>query len=218
MVTATIGLGLLLLVTVSSIAIVRRGLRYELWYAVHLTAYAGIALAWFHQIPTGGDLNALPPERRRYWRALFFGTLASSCFRVACRSGGAPSGCAWPRCRRRARRDLGPHHRPAARRAARRGPASSSCGGSSPSGFWWKAHPFSLSAAPEGRSLRITSRPSATTRADAASSRPATAWSRRGRSATSPSRRRGAKALLIAGGIGITPVRAMLEAWTETSS
>ena len=36
--------------------IVRRRLRYEWWYAVHLLAYAGIALAWFHQIPTGNEL------------------------------------------------------------------------------------------------------------------------------------------------------------------
>ena len=36
--------------------IVRRRLPYEWWYAVHLTAYAAIALAWFHQIPTGNEL------------------------------------------------------------------------------------------------------------------------------------------------------------------
>ena len=44
--------------------IVRRRLRYEAWYAVHLTAYAGIALAWFHQIPTGNEL-VLERDRRR---------------------------------------------------------------------------------------------------------------------------------------------------------
>ena len=82
MVTATIGLALFVLVTVSSIAIVRRRLHYELWYAVHLTAYAAIALAWFHQIPTGGDITPSPRARRTYWRVLFFGTFACS-----------PSGC-----------------------------------------------------------------------------------------------------------------------------
>ena len=57
MVTATIGLGLFVLVSVSSITLARRHMRYEHWYWVHLTAYAAIALAWFHQIPTGGDIN-----------------------------------------------------------------------------------------------------------------------------------------------------------------
>ncbi len=76
MVTATIGLALFLLVTVTSIAIVKRGLRYELWYWVHLTAYAGIAFAWFHEIPTGGDINgAFHPNAETYWRVLFFGTI-----------------------------------------------------------------------------------------------------------------------------------------------
>jgi predicted ferric reductase len=74
MVTATIGLALFLLVTVTSIAIVRRGLRYELWYWVHLTAYAGIAFAWFHEIPTGGDINgAFHPNAETYWRVLSSG-------------------------------------------------------------------------------------------------------------------------------------------------
>ena len=41
---------------VTSLVIVRRKLSYEWWYAVHFTAYAGIALAWFHQIPDGNEL------------------------------------------------------------------------------------------------------------------------------------------------------------------
>ena len=47
MITATVGTALLIAVVVTSVVIVRRRLRYESWYAVHLLAYAGIALAWF---------------------------------------------------------------------------------------------------------------------------------------------------------------------------
>src|SRR4051794_32321860 len=47
MITATIGTVLLLAVVFSSIVIVRRRMRYEWWYAVHITVYASIALAWF---------------------------------------------------------------------------------------------------------------------------------------------------------------------------
>jgi predicted ferric reductase len=98
MVTATIGTVLFVVVTVSSLLIVRRHLSYELWYAVHLTAYAAIALAWFHEIPTGGELALNPGARAGQfflWRFLA-------------------------------------------------------------GGFWWTAHPFSLSAAPDGRRLRIS--------------------------------------------------------------
>ena len=53
MITATVGTGLLVVVVVSSVAVARRRLSYEFWYALHVAAYAGIALGWFHQIPTG---------------------------------------------------------------------------------------------------------------------------------------------------------------------
>src|SRR5438874_9979063 len=75
MITATVGTALLIAVVASSVVIVRRRLRYEAWYAVHLAAYAGIALAWFHQIPTGNEL-VLDRVAADYWRALILGTLA----------------------------------------------------------------------------------------------------------------------------------------------
>jgi predicted ferric reductase len=75
MITATIGTALLVAVVVSSVVIVRRRLRYETWYAVHLAAYAAIALAWFHQIPTGNEL-AYDNLAADYWRALYVATLA----------------------------------------------------------------------------------------------------------------------------------------------
>ncbi len=75
MITATVGTALLIAVVVTSVVIVRRRLRYEAWYAVHLLAYAGIALAWFHQIPTGNEL-VLDRLAADYWRALILGTLA----------------------------------------------------------------------------------------------------------------------------------------------
>src|SRR5437762_12923536 len=45
MITAWVGTALLVAVVVSSVVIVRRRMRYEWWYLVHLSAYAGIALA-----------------------------------------------------------------------------------------------------------------------------------------------------------------------------
>src|SRR3989440_224758 len=74
MITATVGTALLVVVVVSSIVIVQRRLRYEWWYAVHLAAYAAIALAWFHQIPTGNEL-VVDHVAADYWRALYLVTL-----------------------------------------------------------------------------------------------------------------------------------------------
>lgn len=59
MVTATIGTVLLVVVGFSSFVIAKRRLPYEVWYFVHLGAYAAIAIAWFHQIPTGTELAGL---------------------------------------------------------------------------------------------------------------------------------------------------------------
>src|SRR2546429_1962038 len=75
MITATVGTGLLIAVVASSVVIAKRRLRYETWYLVHLLAYAGIALGWFHPIPTGNELvlDRVAPD---YWRALYVATLA----------------------------------------------------------------------------------------------------------------------------------------------
>src|SRR5439155_21679506 len=74
MITATIGTVLLIGVVATSLVIVKRRLRYEWWYGVHLLSYAGIALAWFHQIPTGNEL-VLDQVAADYWRALYLATL-----------------------------------------------------------------------------------------------------------------------------------------------
>ena len=76
MVTATVGTVLFVVVTVSSIVIVRRHLSYELWYAVHLTAYAAIALAWFHQIPPAASS---PSTRARPATGASSSSARSSC-------------------------------------------------------------------------------------------------------------------------------------------
>ena len=74
MITATIGTMFLIAVAATSIVIMRRRLPYEWWYAVHLLAYAGIALGWFHQIPTGNEL-VLDRLAADYWRALYLATI-----------------------------------------------------------------------------------------------------------------------------------------------
>ena len=213
MITATVGTVLLIAVVVTSVVIVKRRLRYEWWYSVHLLAYAGIALAWFHQIPTGNELvlNTIAAD---YWRALYVATIVLLVvFRLF-----APALAALRyRLRVAAVVEEGPGvtslwitgrglHRLRAHagqfflwRFLTRG-------------RWATAHPFSLSAAPDGRSLRITVKALGDHTAHMAEIPIGTRVVAEGPFGvfTDGSRRR-EKVLLIAGGIGITPVRALLQ-------
>ena len=213
MITATVGTALLIAVVVTSVVIVRRRLRYEAWYAVHLLAYAGIALAWFHQIPTGNEL-VLDRVAADYWRALYLGTLG---LLVAFRIVGPVLNAL--RYRLRVAEVVAEGHgivslRITGRRLDRLD--------AHPGQFflwrfldrkrWWAAHPFSLSEAPDGRSLRITVKALGDFSSRLAQIAPGTRVVAEGPFGvfTTAMRRRD-KIVLIAGGIGITPIRALME-------
>lgn len=154
---ATVGLVLLVMVALTSMAAIRRRLAYETWYGLHLYAYLGIALAFAHEITLGGDLVG-DPVALGYWIGLYvvtFGLLI------------------WYRVLAPIR--LSARHRlrvvavvPEARnvvsiyltgRDLDRLPVRAGQffhirflrGGG-----WWRPHPFSISAAPDGASLRMT--------------------------------------------------------------
>ena len=213
MITATVGTGLLIAVVATSYVIVRRRLSYEWWYAVHLLAYAGIALSWFHEIPTGNEL-VLDRTAADYWRSLYVATIAILVgFRVLL-----------PLVR-------GLRHGLRVTEVREEGPGvvSIRIGGRNlerlraQSGQfflwrfldrhrWWTNHPFSLSEAPDGRSLRITVKALGDHSAKLASVKPGTRVLAEGPMGTfTDEARRADKTLLVAGGIGITPVRALLE-------
>lgn len=213
MITATVGTALLLAVVATSYVIVRRRLRYEWWYAVHLLAYAGIALAWFHQIPTGNEL-VLDTTAADYWRALYVAALVLIVgFRVV-----VPVVNAF-RYRMRVAEVVpeGPgvvSIRIAGRRLDRLAaePGQFFLWRFLTRGRWWTAHPFSLSEAPDGRSLRITVKALGDHSAELASVPVGTRVVAEGPFGVfTDSARRRDKRLLIAGGIGVTPVRALVE-------
>ena len=70
MLTATVSLVLMVLVVVSSIQIARRRLSYEAWWLIHLLSYASVFLAIPHQISTGSDI-AGKPIALFYWITLY---------------------------------------------------------------------------------------------------------------------------------------------------
>ncbi len=213
MITATVGTVLLLLVVASSVVIVRRRLRYEWWHAVHLTAYAGIALAWFHQIPTGNEL-VLDRMAADYWKGLYVATIMFLVvFRLL-----VPLGAS---LRHRLRVADVVEEAPGVvslRIEGRRLDRLSARAGQFfiwrflTGGLWWTAHPFSLSRAPDGRSLRITVKALGDHSARVGDIPVGTRVVAEGPFGvfTEAARRR-EKVLLIAGGIGITPIRALME-------
>ncbi len=218
MAAATVGTALMIAVVGTSLVIVRRRLRYEAWYLVHLTVYAGIALAWVHQIPTGNDLTA-NPTAATYWTALYVVTLALLLlFRVA-----LPVAQAFRyRLRVAAVTVEGPGV-VSLRLTGRRLDRLHARAGQFflwrflDRGRWWASHPFSLSEAPDGRSLRITVKDAGDFTQRIGAIRPGTRVVAEGPFGvfTAVARRRD-KVALIAGGIGITPLRALAEELART--
>jgi predicted ferric reductase len=216
MIAAAIGSLLIVAVAVSSFVIVRRKLRYQAWYFVHLTAYLGVFLAWFHQIPSGNEF-VTNPLAAAAWTALYVVTLQLIIlFRVA-----QPVVRAlWHGLRVEEVREEAP------------GVVSLRITGrhllalnARPGQFflwrfldrerWHEAHPFSLSAAPDSSSLRITVKALGDYSANLAGIKPGTRVVAEGPfgSFTDEERSREGVAL-IAGGVGITPIRALLEEMT----
>jgi predicted ferric reductase len=212
-ITAVAGLVALIAVTVTSVVIVRRRLRYETWYFVHLYAYLGVALAFSHQLATGSDFVG-DPVARAYWYALYAVALGSL---LVFRLGLPLARSLW--------------HRLEVVRVVDEAPSvvSLEIGGrhlgrlkARPGQFftwrfltrrhWWEAHPFSLSAAPDGRRLRITVKGLGDYTAGMRDIRPGTKVIAEGPfGGFTLARPPGRRVALIAGGVGITPIRALLE-------
>jgi Flavodoxin reductases (ferredoxin-NADPH reductases) family 1 len=73
---AVAGMGLLLVVIVSSIAAARRRLPYEVWHVIHLLSYAAVGLSIPHMFSMSG-LLAEGAWQRVYWIALLSATGAA---------------------------------------------------------------------------------------------------------------------------------------------
>jgi predicted ferric reductase/uncharacterized protein with FMN-binding domain len=210
---ALIGSALIVAVVVTSLVIVRRRLRYEAWYLVHLMAYLGVLLAWFHQVPTGNEF-VLNAAAATYWTVLYVATLALLIlFRLA-----IPIIYGFRHQMRVAEvvtegpnvvslRMTGRH---LDRMGARAGQFF----------LWrfmtprlvWQSHPFSLSAAPDGQSLRITVKNLGDFTSRIGEIPPGTRVVGVGPFGlfTDAVRQRD-RVALIAGGVGITPIRSLIE-------
>jgi predicted ferric reductase len=206
------------IVTVATLSVryARRRLSYEAWHAIHVCLYAAIVLALLHQMREG-TIFTTSALARAYWWTLWAAVLTAL---VAGR-------IAMPLWRNA-------YHR---FRVAEVVPESENVVSVHVTGRhldrlpaqagqffiwhflghnrWWQANPFSLSAAPDGQRLRLTAKRAGATSGGLRhvpvgtrvfAEGPYGAFTRlhQTRDAT----------LLIAGGVGITPIRALLEVST----
>ena len=212
LVAATLGTAVLLVVAVLSVRAARRQVSYEVWHAVHLLVYVGVALSFTHQL-AGPDL-AGRPVLQVLWALLYTGVFAL----VLVHRVLTPL--------RNARRH---HLRVAQVRAEGPGVVSIVVEGEhlheleAESGqffrwrfltpdLWRTAHPFSLSAAPDGRQLRLTVKTLGDGSTRLQHLEPGTWVLAEGPyGALTAARRTRRDVLLVAGGVGVTPMRALFE-------
>ena len=209
---------LLVMVAASSARAARRRMQYETWHFVHLYAYLAVILGFFHQVAIGRDFVDAPLARL-YWWCLYATALAVVLvFRV-----GVPLG-------RGLRHGLRVHA------VVAEGPGVVSVYVSGrrldrlparagqfflwrflTRDHWWQAHPYSLSAMPDRATLRITVKALGDASAALCRIRPGTRVLAEGPYGAFTSEVRVRRSvLLIGGGIGVTPIRALLEELART--
>ncbi|MGQ5593227.1 ferredoxin reductase family protein [Streptomyces sp. ESR1.13] len=213
MLKATAGALILLVVGYTSVRAVRRRMRYETWYHLHLLTYAAVFLGFSHQLAVGAEFVAHAPARAA-WYTLYTGVACLVLYfrvltplrlnlrhriRVEAAVREAPGvHSVWLRGRRLDRLGARPGQFLRWRFLTR--------------GMWGASHPYSLSALPRDDLMRITVKTLGDHSAAVADLHPGTrVWAEGPYGALTAARRSRRKVLLIAGGTGITPLRTLFE-------
>jgi predicted ferric reductase len=210
---ATVAMGLFLGVGVVSMRAIRPRLRYETWYYLHFYTYLALALSFAHAFANGAQfLNS--PLNRVYWTALY--AVAATML-------------VWFRLVVPVRQNL--RHRMRVAQVVQEGPGVISLlvtgehleelGAEAGHFFrwrfltrddWWQSHPYSLSAPPHPQLLRVTVKDLGDHSAGVGRIPVGTRVVAEGPyGAMTQARRTRRKVLLVAGGVGITPLRALFE-------
>jgi predicted ferric reductase len=213
MLKATAATVVLFAVGIVSARAVRRRVGHEFWYYAHLLTYAAVFLAFGHQLALGSDLVGSRPAQIS-WYALYLGAAALVVwFRIL-----APVRL---NLRHRLRVDSVHREAPGVYSVVVSGRRLDGMG-ARPGQFlrWrfltedmrWTSTPYSLSAPPRPDLLRITVKALGDHSAAVALLRPGTrVWAEGPYGALTADRQRARKSLLIAGGVGVTPLRALFE-------
>jgi predicted ferric reductase len=213
MVSAFVATGILVAVGLLAVRSVRAAMPYELWHYLHMTSYLVLLLSYGHQFADGRELHNAG-FAQTYWAGLYV-------FVVLC--------LVWGRVIAPLRLNL--RHRLHVADVVREGEDMFSIyvrgrhldglqarAGQFfrwrfvAAGVWTQAHPFSLSAAPNEHWLRLTIKAVGDHTERLRWLEPGTRVLAEGPSGVfTADRRMRHRALLIAGGSGIAPIRALLE-------
>lgn len=211
MLLAVAGTGCLVMVVVTSIKAARRRVRYESWHLIHLYAYLGVGLALPHQLWSGQELMSSRGASLFWWSAWGTTAVAVLVWRVA-----VPL---WRSLRHRLRVSAVVEEAPGIISIHLEGRHLDRLRAEAGQFFswrfldrqgWTRAHPYSLSAAPDGRTLRVTVKELGD---DSRQMRHLTVGTRvmvegpYGRLA--PRARSRSKIALIGAGVGVTPLRSL---------
>ncbi|WP_371661048.1 ferric reductase-like transmembrane domain-containing protein [Streptomyces sp. NBC_00280] len=213
MLKATAGTVVLFAVGIVSAGAVRRRVAHEFWYYLHLLTYAAVFLAFGHQLALGSDFTGNGAAQAA-WYALYLGVAALVVwFRIL-----APVRL---NLRHRLRVDSVHREAPgvysvviAGRRLDEMGvrPGQFLRWRFLTEGMRWTSTPYSLSAPPRPGLLRITVKALGDHSAAVSLLRPGTrVWAEGPYGALTADRQTSHRSLLIAGGAGITPLRALFE-------
>ncbi len=207
---------LLLGIAFVSARAVRRRLRYETWYYLHFYTYLAIALAFSHQFADGGSF--VDDLAARFWWSALYAVVAALVL--------------WFRIVAPVYSFIRHDFRVAGVRQEGPGVISIYIGGKHLNelsaeagqffrwrfltrGLWWQSHPYSLSAAPGNDVMRITVKALGDHSQSLASLQPGTRIFAEGpfgalTATATAAAASGRGSVLIAGGVGITPLRALL--------
>lgn len=210
---ALVGTSLFLLAAALSVRLVRRRLPYEGWHLLHLVTYAAVVLVFLHQL-TAGSAVLSTPLLRGWWLIQLVAVLAAAfTFRIA-----LPL---WRSARHDVRVVAVRREAPDVVTVILRGRdlhrLGAVCGQFLGWRFldrthWWRAHPFSLSSAPRPDELRFTAREVGDGTRLLGALRPGTRVLVEGPYGVLTAESRSTDRLLLVGaGLGIAPVRALLE-------
>jgi ferredoxin-NADP reductase/DMSO/TMAO reductase YedYZ heme-binding membrane subunit len=213
MLKGTAGFLLLLGVGVTSARAARRRLPYETWHYLHFATYLAIFLAFSHQLANGAQFigNAWA---RAAWYALYIGvavllvwfrflTPVIGGFRHGLRVAAVHSEAPGVISVYMTGRDLG---------RLRAEPGQFFRWRFLAPGLWWAANPYSLSEPPRGHRLRITVKQTGEHSRALARLRPGTrVWAEGPYGGFTGARPSHDRALLLAGGVGVTPLRTLFE-------
>ncbi|MGW1805963.1 ferredoxin reductase family protein [Streptomyces sp. NPDC002078] len=213
MLKATAGTVILFAVGITSARAVRHRTSHEFWYYIHLLTYAAVFLAFFHQLTLGNEFNGKPVATAG-WYALYLGVAALVLwFRIL-----APV-----RLNRRHQLRVDSVHpeAPGVYSVVVRGRHLDELG-ARPGQFFrwrflgeglrWTSTPYSLSAPPRPDLLRVTVKALGDHSAAVATLRPGTrVWAEGPYGSLTADRATSHHSLLIAAGVGVTPLRALFE-------